>query len=87
MIRNYTVLLIVMIWVLFSAGCASRPSRLEMNYGTSFFLSKFNQTLNPEAEKSLEPVTGLDSYVALENIKNYRKSFEKITKTSAQLTK
>jgi hypothetical protein len=69
--------MIVMIWILFSAGCASRPSRLEMNHGTSFFLSKFNQTLNPETGKAPGPVNGLDGHVAMENIKNYRKGFEK----------
>jgi len=44
------------------SGCA--PSRLEMDYGTSQKLAKFNQTLNPEAEKNLDPVVGMDGQAA-----------------------
>src|SRR4030042_5452640 len=58
-----------------SVGCAG-PTRLEMDYGTSFNLSKFNQILNPEAEKNLEPVTGLDGGVAQATIGVYKKGFE-----------
>ena len=58
-----------------SAACA--PSRLEMDYGTSFQLSKFNQTLHPEAAKNLEPVSGFDGEAAKATMDKYRKSFEK----------
>jgi len=61
---------------LISAGCASIPSRLEMDYGTSFKLAKFNQILDPEAEKNLEPVTGFDGGAAQATIGRYRKGFE-----------
>jgi len=61
-------------------GCAG-PSRVEMDYGTSFKLSKFNQTLNPDAEKNLEPVTGFDGSAAQAAVGRYRKGFEE--KTSA----
>ena len=39
-------------------------SRVEMDYGTSYKLAKFNQTLNPQAEENLEPVTGFDGGAA-----------------------
>jgi len=57
------------------SGCA--PSRLEMDYGTSFKLEKFNQTLNPAAEKNLEPVYGMDGQAAEKVLEKYRKDFEK----------
>jgi len=57
------------------SGCA--PSRLEMDYGTSHKLAKFNQTLDPAAEKNLEPVYGLDGQVAQKVVDKYRKDFEK----------
>jgi hypothetical protein len=60
---------------LISVGCAG-PTRVEMDYGTSFKLSKFNQTLNPEAEKNLEPVTGFDGGAAQGTIGRYQKGFE-----------
>ena len=57
------------------SGCA--PSRLEMDYGTSYKLAKFNQTLNPAAETNLEPVYGMDGEAAQKVIEKYRKDFEK----------
>jgi hypothetical protein len=57
-------------------GCAG-PSRVEMDYGTSVKLAKFNQVLNPEAERDLEPVTGLDGIASQKTIDRYRKDFEK----------
>ena len=59
-----------------SAACAG-PSRVEMDYGTSAKLSKFNQILNPEAEKNLQPVTGLDGVAAKAVMDKYQKNFEK----------
>lgn len=64
--------------LLISTGCAG-PSRLEMDYGTSYKLAKFNQVLNPEAEKNLEPVTGFDSGAAKATMDRYQKGFEKPT--------
>ncbi|MGA1839214.1 MAG: hypothetical protein ACMUIU_01195 [bacterium] len=77
MLRYYSILAIVIICILFSSGCAHKPSQLEMNYGTSFFLSKFNQTLNHEIEKNPGPVNGFDGQVAMEVMERYRKGFEK----------
>ncbi len=58
-----------------SSGCAG-PTRLQMDYGTSFHLSKFNQILNPEAEKNLEPVTGLNGVAAQQIMEMFWKGFE-----------
>lgn len=64
---------------LLTVSCVA--SRVEMDYGTSFKLAKFNQTLNPQAEKNLEPVTGFDGSAAQAAVGRYRKGFEE--KTSA----
>jgi len=60
---------------MFSAACA--PTRLEMDYGTSAKLSKFNQIVNPEAAKNLETVTGFDGGAAKGTMDKYQKDFEK----------
>ena len=57
-------------------GCAT-PSRLEMDHGTSAKLAIVNQTLNPEAGKNLEPVTGMDGKTAEGLMERHQKSFEK----------
>ena len=60
---------------LISVSCVG-PSRLAMDYGTSYKLAKYNQILNPEAEKNLEPVTGFDGGSAQATVGKYRKGFE-----------
>jgi len=75
--KSYLLIGLVAIFLI-SVGCAG-PTRVEMDYGTSFKLSKFNQTLNPEAEKNLEPVTGFDGGAAQATIGRYRKGFEEKT--------
>ena len=56
-------------------GCA--PSRLQMDYGTSYQLQKFNQAANPEAGKKIEPAEGMDARAAQAAKEKYQKSFEK----------
>lgn len=58
-------------------GCATQMSRLEMDYGTSHKLAIMNQTLDPKAEKNLEPVYGLDGPIAQKVMDKYSKEFEK----------
>jgi hypothetical protein len=70
------VLIGILIAIVFSAGC-STPSRVQKDYGTSFELAKFHQTLNPEGWRNLEPVTGLDGNSAQATVEKYRKGFEK----------
>ena len=72
------VLVALVAMFLISAGCAG-PSRLAMDCGTSFKLAKFNQILNPGAEKNLEPVTGFDGGAAHATMERYQKGFEKPT--------
>jgi hypothetical protein len=52
-------------------------SRLEMDFGTSSRLLKINQIHNPEAEKNIEPVYGLDGKAAQANTEKYLEDFEK----------
>ena len=69
------------------AGCTTwmQPSRVETDFGTSYKLSIFNQTLDPEAEKNLEPVTGFDGQAAMIDLDKYRKSFEKAPEKPAYI--
>ena len=73
---NRKVILLLGAIIIFSClyGCAG-PSRLEMDYGTSFKLQKFNQILDPDAGKNLELTEGLDGRAAGATVDNYYKSF------------
>ena len=56
-------------------SCAA--SRLETDFGTSSRLLKINQIHNPEAERDIEPVLGLDGKASQATVEKYRKDFEK----------
>jgi hypothetical protein len=58
-------------------GCATGPTRLEADYGTSYNFAKIQQILNPAAEKNLEPVYGFNGRAAEATIARYREMFEK----------
>ena len=57
------------------AGCAG-PSRLDMDYGTSFKLQKFNQIADLEAGEKVAPPEGMDGKAAEATMGKYQKSFE-----------
>ena len=65
----------------FAAGllssCATQPTRVEADFGTSHKLQIVNQTANPDAYKNLAPVQGLDSEASTNTVKRYHKEFEK----------
>ncbi len=72
----------------FTAGllisCAA-PTRLETDYGTSYKLQKYNQIANPDAEKNLKPVEGLDGQAAAAAMTKRHKEFEKQEKAPSYI--
>ena len=76
MIKRFFVVMGLVTAFLVSISCVG-PSRLERDFGTSFELAKSNQVFDPEAEKTVEPVTGLDGEAAQATIQKYREEFEK----------
>lgn len=74
-----SLIFILAILFMFTACTVSPTPRLDMDYGTSVKLARFNQILYPEAEKNLDPVTGLDGEAAKAIMNKYHKGFEKST--------
>ncbi len=73
--RFFLVLLGVLFLLTILAACG--PSRLQMDYGTSYQLQKFNQMANPEAGKKVELAEGMGGKPAQTTMEKYQKSFEK----------
>jgi len=73
------MLIVTLASALLIAGCGM--TRLERDFGTSHKLARFNQTLNPEAEKNLDPVVGMNGQAAQHVMEKYNKEFEKVTVT------
>ena len=59
-----------------SLGCAGKPAQketmLDKHWGSSFESAKYNQLLNPDAGKNLDPVVGLDGAAAQQTMERYR---------------
>ena len=89
MLRRSFAVVAVMVLLVGCSSCANNASvmtptesRLGENWGRSVESAKFNQILNPEAGKKLDPVTGLDGQAADTEVQKYRKSFSEKTSTS-----
>jgi PBP1b-binding outer membrane lipoprotein LpoB len=85
MIRGAFKILFALFMIFVISACA-QPTRLEKDYGRSIKQAQSNQTLNPEAEKNLEPVTGLDGKAAQASIEKYRKAFDQPREASEPMT-
>ena len=63
-------------------SCGGKPlvqkdTLLERNWGRSYESAKYNQMLNPDAGKNLEPVAGTDGQKAEIIVEKYRKGESK----------
>ena len=61
---------------IFLISACAQPSRLDKDYARSVKQARINHVLHPEAEKNVEPVTGMDGKAAQASIEKYRKTFE-----------
>jgi len=67
-------MIILTITALVCGACAT-PSKVADNWGTAYYAQKQGQTVNPDASKNLEPVTGLYGQAAEAAMGQYLKSF------------
>lgn len=74
--KIFLVLINLIVITMLLGGCTVFESRLEKDYGNSHRLAIVNQTLNPEAEKNLEPVYGIDGNIANITVERFQKGFE-----------
>ena len=82
LIRCLTLIGLIVALVIFprcggKSSVIQRETMLDRNWGRSYESAKYNQILNPDAGKNLEPVVGLDGQAADRNIEKYRKGEEK----------
>ena len=72
--------IIAIIALAISLGCAGntaqRETMLDKHWGSSFESAKYNQILNPDAGKNLDPVVGLDGPAAGQTLDKYRGEFK-----------
>lgn len=69
---NKTLVSILCITVVGSAGCATRTPVLDERFGDAVREARAKQTINPEAGRDADPVLGLDGLAARESIERYK---------------
>ena len=57
-------------------ACTTGISRLDADYGTSYRQALINQVLDPDTERNLEPVYGMNGIAAENVMDKYHKGFE-----------
>ena len=68
--------LLVIVSVVALSGCAvSTTPKTDARLGEALTVMRAQQTLNPEASRNTDPVTGLDGKAAKGALDNYRDSF------------
>lgn len=74
--RTHFLTASVLCAVLFAAaGCVSLTPNLDSHFGEAVNLAKAQQTLNPDAWRNTDPVTGMDGKAAKSAYAEYQKSY------------
>lgn len=76
MVKQCGILIIVITVLAMVSGCMCGQSNLAANWGRSYESAKYNQNLNPEAGKNLEPVEGFNGQAADTVMAGYQESFK-----------
>jgi len=58
------------------AGCTTTTPHLDSKFGHAVNAAKAQQTLNPEASKNTDRVTGIDGTPAKESVDRYHDTFK-----------
>ena len=82
MLRKTTFIVLAAMTIAVIAGCASM---LDDNWGRSFESARHNQTLNPEADRNLAPVEGLEGPSSERILEGYRQGGQQEKQSSGGL--
>lgn len=61
-------------------GCQTvdyRQAHIDADFGRAYETARFTQILNPDAETTLDPVTGFDGTAAINTLDTYQNGFKK----------
>jgi len=79
-VRNSAAAAAVSFAALLLAGCAGLPPvetrEIDARFGDAVRQARAQQTLNPEAGRSTDPVSGIDGVAAQHTIEQYQKGFK-----------
>ena len=76
MLKKSLIIVGIIAAVSLVSACSGPDTLLEKNWGKSYESVAYNQTLNPDADKTLKPVDSLDGQSAENDLQRYRDGFK-----------
>jgi len=76
MIKNSLIIIGIIVAVLLVMACSGTETLSQRNWGKSYETAVYNQMINPDANKSLNPVDSLDGQASENNMQKYRDGFK-----------
>ena len=84
MLKKSLIIVGIITVVSMVSACSGTDTLLQQNWGKSYETAAYNQTLNPDADKTLKPVDSLDGQAAKNVNQTYQDGFK--VKTQKQTT-
>jgi len=85
MLKKSLIIVGIIVAVSMVSACSGTDTLLQQNWGKSYETAAYNQTLNPDADKTLKPVDSLEGQAAENGHQKYQDSFK--TKEEKQTVK
>jgi len=76
MLKKSLIIIGIITAVSMVSACSGTDTLLQKNWGKSHETAAYNQTLNPDADKTLKPVDSLDGQAAENNLQEYQDGFK-----------
>ena len=76
MLKKSLIIVGIIVAVSMVSACSETDTLLQRNWGKSYETAAYNQTLNPDADKTLKPVDSLAGQAAEHNLKKYQDGFK-----------
>ena len=76
MLKKSLIIVGIIVAVSMVSACSGTDTLSQRNWGKSYETAKYNQMLNPDADKTLKPVDSLDGQAAENNLQRYRNGFK-----------
>jgi hypothetical protein len=76
MLKKSLIIIGIITAVSVVSACSGSETLLQRNWGKSYETAAYNQMLNPDADKTANPVDSLDGQAAENDLKRYRDGFK-----------
>jgi hypothetical protein len=67
-------------------ACVPMTPNLDSHFGEAVNMAKAQQTINPDASRNPDPVSGMDGQAGMSAMENYHQSFKTPAPTTTQTT-